>query len=87
MDLGYALVSTAKLDLDRQVGIASERIYLNKKSGATEDHPDLTAALACAREGDVMVEHTLDRTGRSVRDTPNLIHDLAERGGCATWRT
>jgi hypothetical protein len=29
----------------------------------------------------------LDRLGRTVRDTPNLIHDLAERGGCATWRT
>ncbi|HEY4004394.1 MAG TPA: recombinase family protein [Pseudonocardia sp.] len=24
--------------------------------------------------------HTLDRLGRTVRDTLNLIHDLAERG-------
>ena len=86
MDLGYARVSTAKQDLDRQidalraVGIAPERIYVDKKSGATTDRPGLTAALAYAREGDVIVVHTLDRLGRTVRDTLNLIHDLAERG-------
>lgn len=86
MDLGYARVSTAKQDLDRQVdalhqaGIPAERIYLDKKSGATTDRPGLKAALAYARDGDVIVVHTLDRLGRTVRDTLNLIHDLAERG-------
>ncbi|WJZ68093.1 recombinase family protein [Kocuria rosea] len=84
MESGCARVSTVKQDLDRQVdalrqvGIAPERIYLDIKSGATTDRPGLTAALAFAREGDVMVVHTLDRLGRTVRDTPNLIHDLAE---------
>ena len=87
VDLGYARVSTAKQDLDRQVdalhqaGIPPERIYLDKKSGATTtDRPGLTAVLAYARDGDVIVVHTLDRLGRTVRDTLNLIHDLAERG-------
>lgn len=86
VDLGYARVSTAKQDLDRQVdalhqaGIPAERIYLDKKSGATNDRPGLKAALAYARHGDVIVVHTLDRLGRTVRDTLNLIHDLAERG-------
>ena len=86
MELGYARVSTAKQDLDRQidalrqVGIAAERIYVDKKSGATTERPGLTAALAYARQGDVIVVHTLDRLGRTVRDTLNLIHDLAERG-------
>ena len=28
----------------------------------------------------MIVVHTLDRLGRTVRDTLNLIHDLAERG-------
>ncbi|WP_272027602.1 recombinase family protein [Kocuria rosea] len=43
MNLGYARVSTAKQDLDRQidalrqVGIAPKRIYVDKKSGATTD--------------------------------------------------
>ncbi len=53
---------------------------MDKKSGATTDRPGLTVALAYAREGDVIVVHTLDRLGRTVRDTLNLIHDLAERG-------
>lgn len=86
MDLGYARVSTIKQDLDRQIdalkatGIPAERIYLDKKSGATVDRPGLRAVIGYAREGDVIVVHTLDRLGRTVRDTLNLIHELAERG-------
>ncbi|EYR62104.1 resolvase [Actinotalea ferrariae CF5-4] len=86
MDLGYARVSTAKQDLDRQVealvaaGVARDKIFLDKKSGATTDRPGLRAALDYARDGDVIVVHTLDRLGRTVRDTLNLIHDLTDRG-------
>ncbi|PRZ11643.1 recombinase family protein [Nesterenkonia sandarakina] len=86
MELGYARVSTAKQDLDRQidalreVGISADRIYVDKKSGSTVNRPGLNAALEYARDGDVIVVHTLDRLGRTVRDTLNLIHDLAERG-------
>jgi DNA invertase Pin-like site-specific DNA recombinase len=86
VNLGYARVSTAKQDLDRQVdalaaaGIPADRIYLDGKSGATVDRPGLRAVLDYARDGDVIVVHTLDRLGRTVRDTLNLIHELAERG-------
>nr|WP_246234029.1 MULTISPECIES: recombinase family protein [Cellulomonas] len=84
--MGYARVSTAKQDLDRQVealvaaGVARDKIFLDKKSGATTDRPGLRAVLEYAREGDVIVVHTLDRLGRTVRDTLNLIHDLTDRG-------
>jgi len=86
VELGYARVSTVKQDLERQIdaltqaGVPAERIYLDKKSGATVDRPGLRAAIEYAREGDVIVVHTLDRLGRTVRDTLNLIHELAERG-------
>ncbi len=86
MDLGYARVSTVRQDLDRQldalgkVGIPAERIYLDKRSGATSDRPGLRALLGYARDRDVIVAHTFDRCGRTVRDTLNLIHDLTERG-------
>ncbi len=53
---------------------------MDKKSGAHTDRPGLNALLEYAREGDVIVVHTLDRLGRTVRDTLNLIHDLTERG-------
>ncbi len=86
MDIGYARVSITKQDLDRQIdalrqeGIAAKRVYVDKKSGASTNRPGLHAALDQAREGDVIVVHTLDRLGRTVRDTLNLIHDLADRG-------
>lgn len=86
VELGYARVSTTKQDLDRQIdalttaGIDPTNIYVDKKSGATTDRPGLTALLEYARGGDVIVTHTLDRLGRNVRDTLNLIHDLRERG-------
>ena len=86
VDLGYARVSTVKQDLDRQidaltaVGIPLERIYLDKKSGSTVDRPGLRELIAYARDGDVIVVHTLDRLGRTVRDTLNLIHEFSERG-------
>ena len=56
------------------------RIYLDKRSGAAADRPGLQALVDYARAGDVIVVHTLDRLGRTVRDTLNLIHDLTERG-------
>lgn len=86
MDIGYARVSTMKQDLDRQIdalrheGIDDRYIYIDKKSGSTTNRPGLQKALEHARDGDVIVVHTLDRLGRTVRDTLNMIHDLRERG-------
>ena len=86
MDLGYARVSTAKQDLDRQlhalaeVGIPPERTFVDKMSGSTTDRPGLRALLGYARDGDVIVVHTLDRLGRTVRDTLNMIDELTGRG-------
>jgi DNA invertase Pin-like site-specific DNA recombinase len=86
VDLGYCRVSTTKQDLDRQLdavskqGIPRERIFVDKRSGSTTDRPGLRALLDYARAGDVIVVHTLDRLGRTVRDTLNLIHELRERG-------
>ena len=67
MDIGYARVSTMKQDLDRQIdalrheGIDDRYIYVDKKSGSTTNRPGLQKALEHAREGDVLVVHTLDR--------------------------
>lgn len=86
MLLGYARISTTKQDLTRQLdalataGVAAENTYVDKKSGATTDREGLTQLLAYARAGDVIVVHTLDRLGRTVRDTLNMLHDLGERG-------
>ncbi|MFC7331353.1 recombinase family protein [Marinactinospora rubrisoli] len=83
--LGYARVSTTKQHLERQLdalsaeGIADERIYVDKKSGATVEREGLAALLAYARPGDRIVVHTLDRLGRNLREVLNLVHDLNEK--------
>src|SRR5712692_5248385 len=86
LDLGYARVSTTKQSLERQLdaltaaGIPDERIYTDKKTGATVDRPGLAEVLKYARAGDTIVVHTLDRLGRNLREVLNLVHDLAGRG-------
>ena len=86
LDLGYARVSTTRQSLERQLdalsaeGIPDERIYTDKKTGATIERDGLTQLLGYARPGDTIVVHTLDRIGRNLREVLNLVHDLAERG-------
>ena len=86
LELGYARVSTTKQSLERQLdaltaaGIPADRIFTDKKSGATVDRDGLAALLRYARSGDTIVVHTLDRLGRNLREVLNLVHDLAERG-------
>ena len=84
--LGYARVSTPKQNLARQLdalsaaGVAPERVYTDKQTGATTGRQGLVALLDYARTGDTIVTHTLDRLGRNLRDVLNLVGDLAERG-------
>src|SRR5664280_3598992 len=51
-----------------------------RNQGPRWDRPGLRAVTGYARAGDVIVVHTLDRLGRTVRDTLNLIHELTARG-------
>jgi DNA invertase Pin-like site-specific DNA recombinase len=84
MDIGYARVSTAKQDLGRQLDALAAadiaKVFADKKSGATRNRRGLQGALEHARAGDVIVVHTLDRLGRTVRDTLNMMYALKERG-------
>ncbi len=86
VELGYARVSTVKQNLERQIaaltaaGIPEERIFTDKRTGATVEREGLNALLTYAREGDTLVVYTLDRLGRNLREVLNLVHDLGERG-------
>ncbi|MEU4345416.1 recombinase family protein [Nocardia sp. NPDC023852] len=93
MDLGYARVSTTHQDLERQLvaladqGIEADRIYADKKTGATIDRPEFAKMLKYARPGDTIVATNLDRLGRNLRECLNVIHDLTQRGvGVKTLR-
>lgn len=93
MELGYARVSTTHQDLERQLaalaehGIAPERIYQDKKTGATLARAGFADLLRYARAGDTIVATNLDRLGRNLRECLNIIHDLREQGiGIKTLR-
>lgn len=86
LDLGYVRVSTTKQSLERQLdslaaaGIGDDRIFADKKTGATIEREGLNALLAYARRGDTIVVHTLDRLGRNLREVLNLVHELSAKG-------
>ncbi|BFO18173.1 hypothetical protein SHKM778_45610 [Streptomyces sp. KM77-8] len=86
MDLAYCRVSTTAQDLARQIdamrdaGVAEEHLYVDKRTGANMDREGLTALLGFARPGDRINVLTLDRLGRNMRETLNLVHNLTERG-------
>jgi DNA invertase Pin-like site-specific DNA recombinase len=86
LEVGYARVSTVRQNLDRQLaalkaaGIPDERVFTDKKTGATVDRDGLNELLKYTRRGDTIVVYTLDRLGRNLREVLNLVHDLGERG-------
>jgi DNA invertase Pin-like site-specific DNA recombinase len=74
MLIGYMRVSS---DSDRQItdlqhdallaaGVDARHIFEDHASGAQDDRPGLTSALAFVRPGDVLVVWKLDRLGRSL---------------------
>ncbi|MFE7595547.1 recombinase family protein [Streptomyces sp. NPDC057494] len=85
MDLAYARVSTTAQDLARQLdalraaGVTEEQIYVDKRTGANMHRDGLTALLGFARPGD-RINLLMDRLGRNMRETLNLVHHLTQRG-------
>jgi DNA invertase Pin-like site-specific DNA recombinase len=84
MLVGYTRCSTADQNLDLQRDALEkagcERIFQdNGVSGATTERPGLAEALACVREGDVLVVWKLDRLGRSLRHLIEVVHGLEAR--------
>ena len=73
--IGYARCSTDKQDLTAQrqalteLGVASDRIYMDKGlTGTNRARPGLDQAMAAVRKGDTLVVRKLDRLARSVPD-------------------
>lgn len=85
--IGYARVSTADQDTDRQevdlrgAGVRSDDLYVDRGvSGARASRPALDAALAALEPGDTLVVTTLDRLCRSTTHMLGLADDLQDRG-------
>jgi DNA invertase Pin-like site-specific DNA recombinase len=66
---------------ERQLdGLKLDRIFTDKASGKDTNRPQLLAALAHAREGDIFTVHSMDRLARNVEDILRLVRELNGRG-------
>jgi DNA invertase Pin-like site-specific DNA recombinase len=84
MLVGYARVSTDLQTTDGQIDALNaagcERVFKESMSGTRADRPELAAALAFTREGDVLVVVRLDRLARSMRQLLTTVDTLQARG-------
>lgn len=83
MNLGYARVSTKEQNLESQLDslkiFGCEKIWKEKISGKKKDRPELEDLIEYAREGDVIVVHSISRLARSVRNLLVLVDRLTEK--------
>ena len=89
MIYGYARVSTKGQakdgnSLDAQEKLLRENgataIYHDAFTGTKVDRPELNKLLKVLKEGDILIVSKLDRLGRSLSKTSELITELLERG-------
>ena len=84
MLIGYARVSTNEqnhqLQLDALKAVGCERVFVETASGAQRDRPELAAALAYARDADVLCVWRLDRLSRSLKQLIETVEGLEAKG-------
>lgn len=82
--VGYARVSTAVQNLDRQMDLLRahgvKKIYTEKMTGTKRDRPELTRMLEHLDEGDTVVIESLSRLGRSTKDLIELVELFHKKG-------
>jgi DNA invertase Pin-like site-specific DNA recombinase len=82
--LGYIRVSKNKqltaLQDDAMRSVQCDKVFTDKMTGKRFDRAQLTALLAFARPGDIIVVWRLDRLGRSLKELIEMVNRLSERG-------
>jgi DNA invertase Pin-like site-specific DNA recombinase len=79
--IGYIRVSSFDQNPERQLeNISLNKVFTDKASGKDTKRPELEALLAFAREGDVVVVHSMDRLARNLDDLRRLVQMLTKRG-------
>lgn len=80
--IGYARVSSVGQRLDVQLDKLEhcDKIFQEKKSGASDKRSRLKACLEYVREGDVLVVTRLDRLARSTLHLCQIAENLKEKG-------
>ena len=80
--VGYARVSSVGQSLSVQLEKLNhcDRIYQEKKSGASGKRPELGSCLEYVREGDTLVVTRLDRLARSTLHLCQIADELKRKG-------
>lgn len=79
--IGYVRVSTYEQNPERQLEqLQLDRLFVDHASGKDMNRPELDALLAFAREGDVVVVHSMDRLARNLDDLRKLVFQLTRKG-------
>ena len=84
MIYGYARVSTADQNLDRQEDMLKqkgvEKLFTEKMSGTKKNRPELDQLLRLLKMGDTVIVESLSRLGRSTKNLIELVELFQERG-------
>lgn len=80
--IGYARVSAADQNLDRQLEAlgAVHELFEEKLSGKDRDRPELARMINYARAGDTVLVKSPDRLSRSTIDLLSIIKELKAKG-------
>ena len=84
MNIGYARVSTRDQNLELQLDALNKAscktIFQKKASGAMKARPELDRMLAGLRPDDTVYMYKLDRLGRSLKHSLDMVAELEFRG-------
>ena len=80
--VGHARVSSVGQSLDVQIEKLStcDKLFEEKRSGATDARPQLKHCLDYVREGDQLIVTRIDRLARSTLDLCQIAENLREKG-------
>ena len=79
--IGYVRVSSIDQNPEGLIeNVELDRISSPKATGRDTQRPQLEALLAFAREGDVVVVHSMDRLARNLEDLRQIVKTLTGRG-------
>ena len=79
--IGYVRVSSLDQNPERQLdGQALDKTFTDQASGKDTDRPQLQALIEYAREGDIIVIHSMDRLARNLDDLRKLVTTFTKKG-------
>ena len=78
--IGYVRVSSEDQNPERQLdGVRLDRVFVERASGKDTNRPQLQELQRYARDGDVVVVHSMDRLARNVDDLRRLVQGFTRR--------